>query len=61
MWVLTMIDSKNSYDNNNSTSPSFDNSTQDNNITTPSFDNSTKDKNISSEFNDVDFEDEVPF
>ena len=58
---LTMIDSKNSYDNNNSTSSSFDNSTQDNNITTPSFDNSTKDKNISSEFNDVDFEDEVPF
>ena len=58
---LTMIDSKNSYDNNNLTSPSLDNSTQDNNINTPSFDNSTKDKNISSEFNDVDFEDEVPF
>ena len=44
---LTMIDSKNSNDNNN--------------MSTPSFDNSTQDKNISSEFDDVDIEDEVPF
>ena len=43
---LTMIDSKNSNDNN---------------MSTPSFDNSTQDKNISSEFDDVDIEDEVPF
>ena len=42
-----MIDSKNNNDNNN--------------MSTPSFDNSTQDKNISSEFNDVDIEDEVPF
>ncbi len=44
---LTMIDSKSSNDNNN--------------MSTPSFDNSTQDKNISSEFDDVDIEDEVPF